>query len=109
MSSSAEDAMERAIAIITAYCQAVDIDEDDDPDEMDEESGEALFDILYDLEEPLLEAVTDEEVEAARIAFSTTIIALASIINHLLDHCDTDLEKFDLIKGIAQEHYRSLA
>lgn len=114
MATSTEDPISRdpwvrAISLITAYCTSVAVaNEEDDDDLIDPDSGEAFFDILYDLEQPLIDATNEEEVEAARAAFQATMIALVGIVDHFIDHCDSDLNKFDLIAGMAQHHYRSL-
>lgn len=100
--------MGRAIELITAYCAAIS-HEGEDEDDIDPEAGEAFFDMLYDLEQPLVCASSLQEEDQARENFSMTIIGLVSIVNHLLDHCDSELGKFDLISGIAQSHYRSQA
>lgn len=95
-------AIERAIAIITAFCTTI------ESDSFDEEAGEALFDIIDDLERPLLNASTDEEEEVAREAFSKTIIALAAMINSLLCALVDETDKFDVLAGIAEQLYRSM-
>lgn len=103
-------AMERAIAIVTAYCSAISF-EGDDADDIDDDAGQCLFDILYDLEQPLIDAACEGEQEMAREAFSLTIIALSSLVNALLDslieHAE-GVDKFDLLAGIAGNHYRSM-
>lgn len=104
--------MERAITMITAYCAAV---EDDD---VDEDPTEALFDILYDLEQPFFDAVTEREQNSAGEAYGKTVIALVSIVRHLLDHLalclgddeedEEPLTRFTLLSGMAQELYGSM-
>ncbi len=98
-------AMERAIAIVTAYCSAV---AQGDEDDIDDDAGGCLFDILYDLEQPLIDAKCEGEEDMAREAFSLTIIALAGIVERLLDHFGEEFDKFEFLSGIAENHYRSM-
>lgn len=100
--------MQRAFGIITAFCASIDYDEGDD---IDPESGEVLFDILYDLHHAIQVARTESEQDLAETAFAETIIAMASITNSLLNQMSLvkQMDKFDLIPGMAQELYGSVA
>lgn len=94
---------ERAVAIITAYClhnahietnaQEADV------------AGEALFEMVDELLDDLLEAETDEEQETARQEIYDTLTKVAAWVDTLLDYIDSDEDKFTMIPNIAKEIY----
>ena len=100
-------AAERAVGLLTGFALTLDVDDNGDPDPV---AGEAFFSIIDELAFSLREAQTDEEVEAAREGFSNAIIMMASIAHPLIDHCAEcyGIDKFDFIRGLAQELYGSL-
>lgn len=96
------NAVERAMSIITAFCTIITTD---DPEH--EPTSVALYEIIEDLGHDFLRATTKEEEKAAQAELTRTIVALACVINALLEHSAIDMDKFELISLIAQTFHRS--
>jgi hypothetical protein len=94
---------ERAVAIITAYCLSSAHTETEAPGP--DVAGQALFEIVDELIDGLLEAETDEELTEAKQEFYSTLTKVASWVDVLLDYVDEDEDKFQLISNIAREVY----
>lgn len=101
--STERDAIERAVSIVTAFNIAAEDDGDD--------AGEVIFEIVDELLGRFGRATTDREIELARNEMHKTFMAMASITEALLSDCADlhDIDKFDLIGGVAQSLYGSIA
>lgn len=78
----------RAIALITSFCEC------NRQEDLDNEYGEAFFEILDEITE-------DPEPDAVQ----KTVIALVAFVSGMLAHLDFDLDPSDIIPGLAHELY----
>lgn len=88
-----QEACERAVSLITAFCLAIHGDED---------AAQVMFDQLDTLVDGFLRAKTKEEVEAAKAAFLSVMMKILAALDGALAHNKYDLDKFELIPIVAQ-------
>lgn len=103
-SASQMGGAERAVGIVTAYCAAT------EGLNVDPFSGDALFDIIDELIRGVQQASTVADRMAARLAVTRTFMAMASISAALLANCADlhEIDKFEMLSGLARELYGSL-
>lgn len=95
-------AAERAVSILTAYCMSR--DHNLSHEQGADVAGVAFFDLIDEILDPIVEAETDDDLDAACGLATSTIVNLLGIMEALLEELDVD--PYDMIRGLVQENIR---
>jgi hypothetical protein len=95
-------ASERAVSILTAYCASREHAFSEGNGE--DVAGLAFFDLIDELLDPICEAETDEDLEAARELLTRVVINLLGIMEAMIE--ELEIDPYDMIKEIVQENLR---